>query len=155
MDRKRRKTSILTMLLFVIGLVIYLVGLLLLFSSGISKTFVSNILFTDLNFGSATIRNMKLVGAMMFAIGFIIFMISIILLYKNDEIQEDNKNLIIEGKADVITIIVMTYVMMFMVVICLLYNELIGALLFGITIVIQSILNGLLIRYFNKSYRKK
>lgn len=155
MDRKRRKTSILTMLLFVIGLVIYLVGLLLLFSSGISKTFVSNILFKDIILGNTTIRNMKLIGAVMFAIGFIIFMISIVLLYKNDEIQEDNKNLIIEGKADVITLIVMTYVMMFMVVICLLYNELIGALLFGITIVIQSVLNSLLIRYFNKSYRKK
>lgn len=155
MDRKRRKTSILTMLLFVIGLVIYLVGLLLLFSSGISKTFVSNIIFKDIILGNTTIRNMKLIGAVMFAIGFIIFMISIVLLYKNDEIQEDNKNLIIEGKADVITLIVMTYVMMFMVVICLLYNELIGALLFGITIVIQSVLNSLLIRYFNKSYRKK
>lgn len=155
MDRKRRKTSILTMLLFVIGLVIYLVGLLLLFSSGISKTFVSNILFKDIILGNTTIRNMKLIGAVMFAIGFIIFMISIVLLYKNDEIQEDNKNLIIEGKADVITLIVMTYVMMFMVVICLLYNELIGALLFGVTIVIQSVLNSLLIRYFNKSYRKK
>ena len=37
----------------------------------------------------------------------------------------------------------------------LLYDELIGALLFGITIVIQTLLNSLLISYYSKMYRKK
>ncbi len=155
MNRKRRKISMFTILLFVIGLVIYLMGLLLLFGSGFSRTKFANLLFSDFSFGFSTIRNMKVVGAILFVVGFILFMISIVLLYKNDEIKEDNKNLIIEGKADVITIIVMTYVMMFMVVICLIYNELVGALLFGITIIIQSVLNSLLIRFYNKNYRKK
>lgn len=155
MDRKRRKKSVLTILLFVIGLVTYLVGLLLIFGSGISKTAIVQKLFSNVNLSVAVIKNMKIMGAIMFVAGFAIFMISIVFLYKNDNIQEDNKNLIIEGKADVITLIVMNYVMMFMVVICLLYNELIGALLFGITIVIQSILNSILISYYNRNYGKK
>ena len=82
-------------------------------------------------------------------------MIAVIFLYKNDNIQENTVNLIIEGKADVITLIVMTYVLIFMIVICLLYNELIGALLFGITIIIQSVVNTILIRYYSKSYKRK
>lgn len=155
MDRKRRKKSVLTILLFVIGLVIYLVGLLLIFGSGISKTAIVQKLFSNVNLSVAVIKNMKIMGAIMFVFGFAIFMMSIVFLYKNDNIQEDNKNLIIEGKADVITLIVMNYVMMFMVVICLLYNELIGALLFGVTIVIQSILNSILVSYYNKNYGKK
>lgn len=155
MDRKRRKKSVLTILLFVIGLVTYLVGLLLIFGSGISKMAIVQKLFSNLNLSVAVIKNMKIMGAIMFIGGFAVFMISIVFLYKNDNIQEDSKNLIIEGKADVITLIVMNYIMMFMVVICLLYNELIGALLFGVAIVIQSVLNGILINYYNKNYGKK
>lgn len=75
-------------------------------------------------------------------------MISVILLYKNNDITENTRELVIEGRADVITIIVMTYVMIFMLVTCLLFDEVIGALLFGITILIQSILNTILIKYF-------
>ena len=44
--------------------------------------------------------------------------------------------------------IVMTYVLIFMLVVCLLFDEVIGALLFGIAILIQSILNTVLIKYF-------
>ena len=35
-------------------------------------------------------------------------------------------------------------------VICLLFNELIGALLFGITLVVQNIVNSMLIKYYTK-----
>lgn len=155
MNRKQRKISTFTMLLFVVGLVIYLVGLLLIFASTISKTSFVSLFFSNVQLNSAIINNMKLIGFILFIVGFVLFMISIIFLYKNDEIYEDNKNLIIEGKADVITLIVMSYVMMFMVVICLIYNEIIGALLFGITIIIQCLLNSGLIKYFNKNYNKK
>ncbi len=151
MDRKRRKLGILNMFMFVVGLVIYLTGLLLLFSAGISKTHVAKILFSNIDFTPKLISNLKTIGLIMFILGFIIFIIAVIFLYKNDKIQENNTNLIIEGKADVITLIIMTYVMMFMMVICLVYNELIGALLFGIAVVVQSILNSILIWYFNKN----
>ena len=78
------------------------------------------------------------------------FMIAIVILYKDNEIKENNLNLIIEGKADVLTIIFMTYIMIFMLVLCLLFDEIIGALLFGLTIIIQSILNTILIKYYSK-----
>ena len=91
---------------------------------------------------------------LLFVVGFVIFMISVILLYKDNKILEDSKNLIIEGKADVITIIIMTYVLIFMLVICLIFDEVIGALLFGLSILIQSIVNSILINYYNKSYKK-
>ena len=77
-------------------------------------------------------------------------MISVILLYKEDKIKENIKELIIEGRADVITIIVMTYVLIFMLVICLIFDEVIGALLFGLAILVQSVLNNFLLRYYRR-----
>ncbi|HIS18627.1 MAG TPA: hypothetical protein IAC02_08490 [Candidatus Coprovivens excrementavium] len=155
MNRKKRKISVFTIFLFILGLVMYLGGLFLLFSSGISKTSLSNIFFSNIVMTTEILNKIKIIGSILFLLGFILFMIAVILLYKNDKIQENAVNLIIEGKADVITLIIMTYVLIFMIVICLLYNELIGALLFGITIIIQSVVNTILIKYYSKSYKRK
>lgn len=155
MNRKIRKINMLTIFLFILGLVMYLAGLFLLFSSGISKTSFSNIFFSDITLTTDILSKIKILGAILFLVGFIIFMFSVILLYKNDKITENVVNLIIEGKADVITLVIITYVMIFMIVVCLLYNELIGALLFGVTIIIQSVVNTLLIKYYSKSYKRK
>lgn len=155
MNRKKRKLSVLSVLCFVIGLVLYLVGIVLLFSSILRNVSVFKVIFANITFTTELLNKFKLVGALLFVIGFIIFMIAVVLLYKNNNVIDNSKNLIIEGKADVITLIVMTYVMIFMVVICLLYDELIGALLFGVTIIIQSVLNSLLISYYSKMYKKK
>ncbi len=150
MNRKKKKINVLTILFFVIGLVLYLLGILLLFSSVLKNISVFKELFVNIN-----LNNVKIAGGFFFLIGFIIFMISVILLYKNNTVVDNTRNLIIEGKADVITLIIMTYVMIFMVVICLIYDEIIGALLFGISIIIQTIVNNILISYYSKAYRKK
>ena len=155
MNRKKRKISVFTIFLFILGLVMYLGGLFLLFSSGISKTSLSNIFFSNIVMTTEILNKIKIIGSILFLLGFILFMIAVILLYKNDKIQENAVNLIIEGKADVITLIIMTYVLIFMIVICLLYNELIGALLFGITIIIQSVVNTILIKCYSKSDKRK
>lgn len=154
MNRKKRKVSMLTMLFFVLGLVIYLTGIILIFSSSFKKIPLFKAFFSNSEI-SDNITSLKIIGALLFLVGFIIFMISVVLLYKSNNIKEDTKNLIVEGKADVITLIIMTYVMIFMIVICLIYDELIGALLFGITIVIQSVLNSVLVTYYNRQYKKK
>lgn len=151
MNRKKRKLSVLAMLCFVLGLVLYLAGIIMLFSSSLRQVPVFEAFFSNvINFG-----NVKLIGGLLFLIGFIVFMIAVVLLYKNNNVIDNTRNLIIEGKADVITLIVMTYVMIFMVVVCLLYDELIGALLFGVTIIIQTTLNSILISYYSKMYKKK
>lgn len=151
MNRKKRKLSVLAMLCFVLGLVLYLAGIIMLFSSSLRQVPVFEAFFSNaMNFG-----NVKLIGGVLFLIGFIVFMIAVVLLYKNNNVIDNTRNLIIEGKADVITLIVMTYVMIFMVVVCLLYDELIGALLFGVTIIIQTTLNSILISYYSKMYKKK
>lgn len=151
MDRKKRKLSVLAMLCFVLGLVLYLAGIIMLFSSSLRQVPIFEAFFSNaMNFG-----NVKLIGGLLFLIGFIVFMIAVVLLYKNNNVIDNTRNLIIEGKADVITLIVMTYVMIFMVVVCLLYDELIGALLFGVTIIIQTVLNSILINYYSKLYKKK
>lgn len=155
MNRKKRKIGIFSILCFVVGLSLYLVGIILLFSSSLRNISLFSIFFSKLVFTTELIRKLKVLGVLLFVIGFIVFMIAVISLYKNNDSIDNNKNLIIEGKADVITLVIMTYVMIFMVVICLLYDELIGALLFGITIVIQTLLNSLLISYYSKMYRKK
>lgn len=151
MNRKKRKLSVLAMLCFVLGLVLYLAGIIMLFSSSLRQVPVFEAFFSNaMNFG-----NVKLIGGLLFLIGFIVFMIAVVLLYKNNNVIDNTRNLIIEGKADVVTLIVMTYVMIFMVVVCLLYDELIGALLFGVTIIIQTTLNSILISYYSKMYKKK
>ncbi len=155
MNRKKRKTSMLTMLFFAIGLVLYLTGIILLFSSSLKKIPLLQAFFSNVNLTNDTLNSMKLVGGILFFVGFIIFIVAVILLYKNNEVQDNNRNLIIEGKADVITLIVMTYVMIFMIVVCLLCDQLIGALLFGVTIVIQTLINGILIKYYSNEYKKK
>ena len=155
MNRKKRKTSMLTMSFFAIGLVMYLTGMILLFCSSLKKIPLLEAFFSNVNLNSNILNSMKLVGGLLFLIGFIIFIIAVILLYKNNEVQDSTRSLIIEGKADVITLIVMTYVMIFMIVVCLLTDQIIGALLFGITIILQTIINAILIRYYSNDYKRK
>lgn len=153
--KKKKKSNKLVITCFVIGLIIYLIGLFLLFSSSISKYSIGKYIFSNVELTTTLLKQMKLIGSLLFIIGFIIFMISVIVLYKNDSIEDGDVNLIIEGKADVVTIIVMTYVMIFMLVICLVFNQSIGALLFAICLILQILLNNFFIKYYNKSYKRK
>lgn len=141
-----KKVEIKTLVIFVIGLVTYLVGLFLLFWAGLSKNNIIH--FIDLT--NNVITKMKIIGIIVFIIGFILFMFAVVSMYKKDKIVESNRDLIIEGKADVITIIVMTYIMIVMLVLCLLFDQIIGALLFGFVILIQSVMNNILIKYFDR-----
>ncbi len=143
-------SKLLNKLLFVIGLISYLVGLFILVYASVTK---KGLLF-DANLTSNDFRMMKIVGLVIFAVGFTIFMISIIKLYQTEDMGENNFSLIIEGKADVITIIMMTYILIVMMVLCLIFDELIGAVLFGIAIIIQNVLNNILVRYYNKKVKK-
>lgn len=144
-----KNKKIIVIVCFVLGFIMYLSGLFLLFGSSLSKSgFFEKLMMT-----STSINYMKLYGIILFMIGFLIFMVSVVILYKNSNSVESNRDLIIEGKADVITIVIMTYLMIFMLVICLIFNEFIGALLFGILIVLQSILNNVLLKIFGKRYK--
>ena len=125
--------------LFTIGIIIYLVGLFLLFGSAIIRMNYFNIVFS-----SKTINILKIVGSILFVVGFILFIVSLAIIYKNNYILEKKKDLVVEGKADVITLIVMYFVELLMLVICLVFNEYIGSLLFGLVIVIQSVLNSII-----------
>lgn len=148
MKNDKNKFNITIMISFFGGLVIYLIGLFLLFGSSITKIEFLRKIFSNITLTESAVNSMKLYGLILFLIGFVIFMVSVVLLYKNNEITENVRELVVEGKADVITIVVMTYVLIFMLVVCLLFDEVIGALLFGIAILIQSILNTVLIKYF-------
>ena len=154
-SNKKKKSNGFIVFVFVFGLIMYLSGLLLLLSSSFKKAGLIKFFNSNATVTSKMILNLKIVGAVLFFVGFLLFLIAVIFLYKDDKIQENNVNLIIEGKADVITIIVMTYVMIFMLVVCLIFNEYVGALMFGISIVIQTVINSLLIRLYNKSYKRK
>lgn len=150
-----KKKNIFPAIFFVIGLLLYLVGIVLLFSSTLRKIPLFNDLFLKFISSDVILSKFKIIGGILFIIGFIIFMVSVVLLYKNNNVYDNSVNLIIEGKADVITLVVMTYIMIFMIVVCLLYNEIVGALLFGVAIVIESVLNNILISYYSKMYKKK
>ena len=150
MKLKKKKNKIYLITGFICGLITYLVGLFLLFGASLTRLEGVKRILPDIIITRSTILSIKIFGAVLFLIGFVIFMISVILLYKEDKIKENVKELIIEGRADVITIIVMTYILIFMLVICLIFDEVIGALLFGIAILIQSVLNNFLLRYFRK-----
>jgi hypothetical protein len=145
----------LTMLFFAIGLVMYLTGIVLLFCSSLKNLPLLKAFFSNVTLSNNMVNSMKLVGGLLFFVGFVIFIISVILLYKKNEVQDNTRSLIIEGKADVITLIVMTYIMIFMIVVCLITDQVIGALLFGITIILQTIINTILIKYYSNDYKKK
>ena len=101
MNRKKRKTSMLTMLFFAIGLVMYLTGIVLLFCSSLKNIPLLESFFSNVNLTDNILNSMKLVGGLLFFIGFVIFIIAIISLYKKNEVQDNTRSLIIEGKADV------------------------------------------------------
>ena len=151
MKKKNKKKNMSLVISFLSGLIIYLIGLFILFCATLARLENFRKLFPNLVYTRNSLMGIKLLGCILFIIGFILFMVSIVLLYKKDKIKEDVKELIIEGKADVITIIVMTYVLIFMLVICLVFDQIIGALLFGIALLIQSVLNNILIKYFKNN----
>ena len=150
MKKTKKQNKIYLIVGFICGLIIYLIGLFLLFGASLTKLEGVKKLLPDVILTRSTLLSIKVFGAILFLIGFVIFMISVILLYKEDKIKENIKELIIEGRADVITIIVMTYVLIFMLVICLIFDEVIGALLFGLAILVQSVLNNFLLRYYRR-----
>ena len=152
---KKKKKYIIPVIGFIIGLLIYLVGLFLLFGTTLTKIQSIKKLYPNFVYTRNTIMGIKLLGIILFFIGFIIFMASVIFLYKKDKIKENVKDLIIEGKADVITIIVMTYLLIVMLVLCLVFDQIIGALLFAITILVQSILNTILLKYYKNKIERK
>ena len=153
--KKKKKVNFVIIFFFILGLLMYLSGLFMLLSSSLKKASILKAFFPNLIVTNEVITKVKILGSILFLVGFLLFLIVLILLYKDDKIQDNSLNLIVEGKADVITIIIMTYVMIFMLVICLIFAEYVGALLFGITIVTQTIVNSVLIKLYNKSYRRK
>ena len=127
---------------FIIGLVLYLIGIFFLCGATLG-----HVHFIPISVDAEVL--FRIIVILLFAIGFILFMIGVVYFYKHEKIKENHRDLIIEGKADVITIMIMTYLMVIMLVLCLLFHQIIGALLFGVTLFIQSVLNALLLRYFN------
>jgi len=130
---------------FVLGILLYVCGLFLLFVSSFKSTKIMAMFHS-----SNAVTVFKVISISAFAIGFFIFLLGLVHFYKSNKLFDQNKDLIIEGKADMITIVVMTYLMIFMVIICIILNVLIGALLFGICIVVQSVVNMCLLLYFRK-----
>lgn len=135
-------------LLFPVGIILFLIGMFLLFGTALKEVKIFKKIFDS--FSADSIFMIKIVGAILFVVGFITFIIALVMLYKNNYILEKNRDLIVEGKADVITLVVMIFVELFMLVLCLFFDEIIGALLFGVTLVIQTIVNTILIKYFGK-----
>ncbi len=146
----KKKNNTLPIIGFIVGMLTYLVGLFLLFGTTLTKVNFIKERFPNFVFTRNTLMGIKILGVVLFIIGFTIFMISVINLFKKNKIKENPKELIIEGKADMITIILMTYILIFMLIICIVFDQVIGAFLFGLTILTQSIINTVLIRYFKK-----
>ena len=143
MKQRKKSNSIVFKSCFILGTLMYLCGLFLLFVC----TFKSSKIISM--FGNVQyVKIFKLIGIVTFVIGFVMFVIGLINYYKSNKVFESNKDLIIEGKADMITIMVMMYLMIFMVIICIVLGEYIGSLLFVVCIIIQSILNVVLNKYF-------
>lgn len=153
--KKESKLFTYTSISFSIGLILYLTGLILMFGTNISRLNSAKQFLFKFALTNNIVENMKLYGALLFLIGFVIFIVSVILLYKNNKIMESTKELIIEGQADVITLIVMSFVLIIMLFMCLLFDQLIGALLFGVALLIQNIVNGVLLRYFSRNTKKR
>lgn len=145
MKQKSVNYNLLFKCCFVLGLILYLGGLFLIFGSSFKSLKILSLFG-----GMDAAQSVKLIGIILFAVGFFMFLAGLVYFYKSNKLFEQNKDLIIEGKADMITIMVMTYLMIFMVIICIILDELVGALLFGICIVVQSVINMVLLKVFSK-----
>lgn len=146
---KRDKYNTVFITFFIAGLIMYLTGLVLLIIYIVSALNI----FSFLKFTDNVISLVKILGIILFSVGFILFIIAVIRLYKFNAISDSNKDLIIEGKADVITIMITTYLMLLMLVTCLIFDDIIGAVLFAIVIGVQSLINTILFKYFSKKAR--
>ena len=147
----KKKSNKLPIIGFIVGMITYLVGLFILFGTTLTRVEFIREKFPNFIFTRNTLMGIKILGLVLFIIGFTIFMISVIKLFKNNKIKSNPKELIVEGKADMLTIIIMTYMLIFMLVICIIFEQIIGALLFGLAVLIQSVLNTVLIKYFKKN----
>ncbi len=145
MKQKKVDYNLLFKSCFVLGLILYLGGLFLIFGASFKSPKIMSLFG-----GLEAAKSVKLIGIILFAVGFFMFLAGLVYFYRSNKLFEQNKDLIIEGKADMITIMVMTYLMIFMVIICIILDELVGALLFGICIVVQSVINMVLLKVFSK-----
>lgn len=146
---KRDKYNTVFITFFIVGLIMYLTGLVLLTIYVVSDFNI----FHFLKFTDNVISLIKILGMILFGVGFILFIIAVIRFYKINTISDSNKDLIIEGKADVITIMITTYLMLLMLVTCLIFDQILGAVLFAVLIGLQSIINTVLFKYFSKKAR--
>ena len=144
--KKKDKYDTVFSTFFIVGLVMYLTGILLL----AFYVLENNNIFKLFDFTNNILHLIKILGVILFFIGFLLFIISVIKFYKNNNTIDSNKELIIEGKADVITIMVTTYIMLIMLVICLIFDQVLGAVLFAILIFLQSVINSGLFWYYSK-----
>lgn len=145
MKDKGKYNTIFTTFL-IVGLIMYLTGLVLL----IIYIVGNNDIFGFLKFTNNVLSLIKILGIILFVMGFILFILAVINYYKDNTIGDSNKDLIIEGKADVITIMCTTYIMLVMLVLCLIFNQVLGAILFAVLIGLQSLINTILLKYFSK-----
>ena len=67
MNRKKRKTNMLTMLFFAIGLVMYLTGIVLLFCSSLKNLPLLKAFFSNVTLSNNMVNSMKLVGGLLFS----------------------------------------------------------------------------------------
>ena len=146
---KRDKYNTVFITFFIVGLIMYLTGLVLLTIYVVSDFNI----FHFLKFTDNVISLIKILGMILFGVAFILFIIAVIRFYKINTISDSNKDLIIEGKADVITIMITTYLMLLMLVTCLIFDQILGAVLFAVLIGLQSIINTVLFKYFSKKAR--
>jgi len=149
-DMKKKKNT-LPIIGFIAGMITYLTGLFLLFGTTLTRVKFIRDRFPNFVFTNNSLMGIKILGLILFFIGFTIFMISVISLFKSNKIKSNPKDLIVEGKADMLTIIIMTYILIFMLVICIVFDQIIGSLLFGFAVLFQSALNTILIKYFKKN----
>ena len=85
MKNNKSKFNLTIMISFFGGLVIYLIGLFLLFGASVSKLEFLRKIFGSISLTDNAVNSMKLYGLILFLIGFVIFMVAVILLYKNNE----------------------------------------------------------------------
>ena len=130
--------------LFMVGFMLDVIGLILILSSTLKNiSLLSNI-------NSNIISMLKIVGGILFGIGLIICIIGLVMIYKYDNVIDKRRDLVIEGKAGIITILIMNVVLLLLFVMCILMDEYFAAILFGLALLILNVLNRVLIAIFSK-----
>ena len=100
-------------------------------------------------------KHLSFIAFILLIVGFVILGFELLHFYKYTTVVKQKEELIIEGKINIINIILINYLTLFMTILCLLFKQYIAIFLFVISLLIINVSNFLLKKYYKNLRNRK